>query len=62
MPASGHKPGGVRNLDDRRISRTRHSIDIAFLDELRRHGYDEVNVSDIVRAIDILARAARRSR
>ena len=53
MPATGHKPGDVRNLDDRRISRTRHAIDTAFLAELRRHGYDAVSVSDIVREANV---------
>ncbi len=38
---------------DRRVSRTRRSIDAAFLALLQTRGYDSVGVSDIVREADV---------
>ena len=52
-PASGQGRPGVRKGDDRRVARTRRSIDLAFIDLLRQRGYDAVGVSDIVRAADV---------
>lgn len=52
-PDSGQSPEGVRKPDDRRVSRTRRSIDTAFLALLKQHGYESVGVSDIVREADI---------
>jgi AcrR family transcriptional regulator len=53
MSTSGRLPATVRKVDDRRVSRTRRSIDEAFLALLERRGYDAVAVSDIVRAADV---------
>jgi len=53
MSTSGRLPATVRKPDDRRVSRTRRSIDEAFLALLERRGYDAVGVSDIVRAADV---------
>ena len=53
MSPSGQEREGVRNPVDRRISRTRKSIDAAFLALLQRRGYDGVGVSDIVRDADV---------
>jgi AcrR family transcriptional regulator len=44
---------GVRKPTDRRVSRTRRSIDAAFLALLQRRGYEGVGVSDIVREADV---------
>jgi AcrR family transcriptional regulator len=49
MSHTGRNPEGVRQPLDRRISRTRRSIDAAFLALLQRRGYEAVGVSDIVR-------------
>jgi AcrR family transcriptional regulator len=53
MPATGHARAGVRDPADRRVSRTRRSIDDAFLALLQRRGYEAVGVSDIVREADV---------
>lgn len=53
MSHTGRKPEGVRQPLDRRISRTRRSIDAAFLALLQRRGYEAVGVSDIVREADV---------
>jgi AcrR family transcriptional regulator len=53
MSSTGQQPEGVRKPVDRRISRTRRSIDAAFLALLQRRGYDAVSVSDIVREADV---------
>jgi AcrR family transcriptional regulator len=53
MSTTGRPPASVRNADDRRVSRTRRSIDEAFLALLRTRGYDGVAVSDIVREADV---------
>ncbi len=53
MSTSGRLPATVRKPDDRRVSRTRRSIDEAFLALLERRGYEAVAVSDIVRAADV---------
>ncbi len=52
-PDSGHAGEGVRKPDDRRVSRTRRSIDTAFLRLLMQRGYEAVGVSDIVREADV---------
>lgn len=53
LPDSGQSPEGVRKPDDRRVSRTRRSIDTAFLTLLKQRGYEAVGVSDIVREADV---------
>jgi len=53
MSPTGRRREGVRNPVDRRISRTRRSIDAAFLALLQRRGYEAVGVSDIVREADV---------
>lgn len=53
MSSTGRKQEGVRKRVDRRVSRTRRSIDAAFLRLLQRRGYEAVGVSDIVREADI---------
>jgi len=50
---SGQTAEDVRKPDDRRVSRTRRSIDVAFLQLLKQRGYDAVAVSDIVREADV---------
>lgn len=50
---SGQGDEGVRKPDDRRVSRTRRSIDSAFLTLLQQRGYEAVGVSDIVREADV---------
>jgi len=50
---SGQAGEGVRKPDDRRVSRTRRSIDEAFLQLLQQRGYEAVGVSDIVREADV---------
>ena len=52
-PDSGQSPEDVRKPDDRRVSRTRRSIDTAFLTLLKQRGYEAVGVSDIVREADV---------
>src|SRR3569832_1255014 len=52
MSFSGRSGQSVRKSADRRISRTRRTIDQAFLGLLMRRGYDAVGVSDIVREAD----------
>jgi AcrR family transcriptional regulator len=53
MSHTGRKHEGVRQPVDRRVSRTRRSIDTAFLALLQRRGYEAVGVSDIVREADV---------
>ncbi len=53
MSSSGRSAASVRKPADRRVSRTRRSIDVAFLTLLQRRGYEAVAVSDIVREADI---------
>jgi AcrR family transcriptional regulator len=53
MSPTGQQREGVRKPGDRRVSRTRRSIDAAFLALLQRHGYEAVGVSDIVREADV---------
>ncbi|MGN6525653.1 MAG: TetR/AcrR family transcriptional regulator [Burkholderiaceae bacterium] len=53
MPATGHAREDVRDPADRRVSRTRRSIDEAFLALLQCRGYEAVGVSDIVREADV---------
>ena len=53
MSTSGRAREDVRQPVDRRVSRTRRSIDDAFLALLQRSGYDAVGVSDIVREADV---------
>ena len=53
MPISGQSRERVRSPADRRIARTRRSIDAAFLALLKRRGYEGVGVSDIVREADV---------
>jgi AcrR family transcriptional regulator len=53
MSASGRPAESVRKPADRRVSRTRRSIDEAFLSLLERRGYEAVGVSDIVREADV---------
>ena len=53
MSTTGRPTESVRKPDDRRVSRTRRSIDVAFLTLLQRRGYEAVAVSDIVREADI---------
>ena len=53
LPDSGQSTEGVRKPDDRRVSRTRRSIDTAFLALLKQRGYEAVGVSDIVREADV---------
>ncbi len=53
MSTSGRLPATVRKPADRRVSRTRRSIDEAFLALLERRGYEAVAVSDIVREADV---------
>jgi len=50
---SGQSAPDVRKPDDRRVSRTRRSIDVAFLALLKQRGYEAVGVSDIVREADV---------
>lgn len=51
--SSGQSAPDVRKADDRRVSRTRRSIDVAFLALLKQRGYEAVGVSDIVREADV---------
>jgi AcrR family transcriptional regulator len=53
MSPSGQRREGVRKPADRRVTRTRQSIDAAFLALLQRQGYEAVGVSDIVREADV---------
>ena len=53
MSISGQTREGVREPVDRRVSRTRVSIDDAFLALLARRGYETVGVSDIVREANV---------
>ena len=53
MSHTGQQREGVRKPVDRRISRTRRSIDAAFLALLQRRGYEAVGVSDIAREADV---------
>ncbi|MFC5497768.1 TetR/AcrR family transcriptional regulator [Caenimonas terrae] len=53
MSPTGRRPEGVRKPADRRVARTRRSIDTAFLSLLQRRGYEAVGVSDIVREADV---------
>jgi len=53
MSTTGRPSSPVRKLDDRRVARTRRSIDEAFLALLRTRGYESVGVSDIVREADV---------
>jgi AcrR family transcriptional regulator len=53
MSRSGRSVEDVRDPPDRRISRTRRSIDDAFLALLNRRDYDAVGVSDIAREADV---------
>jgi len=53
MSTTGRPTESVRKPDDRRVSRTRRSIDEAFLALLERRGYEGVAVSDIVREADV---------
>ena len=53
MSTSGRPAESVRKPADRRVSRTRRSIDEAFLALLERRGYEAVGVSDIVREADV---------
>jgi AcrR family transcriptional regulator len=53
MSHTGQQREDVRKPVDRRISRTRRSIDAAFLALLQRRGYEAVGVSDIVREADV---------
>lgn len=53
MSNTGQQREGVRNPVDRRVSRTRRSIDAAFLALLQRRGYEGIGVSDIVREADV---------
>jgi AcrR family transcriptional regulator len=53
MSTTGRPSEGVRESVDRRVSRTRRSIDDAFLALLLRRDYDAVGVSDIVREADV---------
>jgi AcrR family transcriptional regulator len=53
MSTSGRPPQSVRKPADRRVSRTRRSIDEAFVALLERRGYEAVGVSDIVREADV---------
>jgi AcrR family transcriptional regulator len=53
MSRSGQPAEDVRDPADRRVSRTRRSIDDAFLALLHRRGYDSVGVSDITREADV---------
>ncbi len=50
---SGQGAEDVRKPDDRRVSRTRRSIDAAFVSLLKERGYEAVGVSDIVRVADV---------
>jgi len=50
---SGQAAPGVRKVDDRRVARTRRSIDTAFIELLKQRGYEAVGVSDIVREADV---------
>lgn len=53
MSPTGRKREGVRKPVDRRVARTRRSIDVAFLALLQRRGYEAIGVSDIVREADV---------
>jgi len=53
MSTTGRPSASVRKPGDRRVSRTRRSIDEAFLALLRTRGYEGVGVSDIVREADV---------
>ncbi len=53
MSSTGQAGEAVRKPVDRRVSRTRRSIDAAFLALLQRRGYEAVGVSDIVREADV---------
>jgi AcrR family transcriptional regulator len=53
MSPSGRQREGVRKPVDRRISRTRRSIDEAFVALLQRRGYEAIGVSDIAREADV---------
>jgi AcrR family transcriptional regulator len=53
MSPTGRLRESVRQPVDRRVSRTRRSIDEAFLALLLHRGYDAVGVSDIVREADV---------
>ena len=53
MSTTGRPPESVRKPADRRVSRTRRSIDEAFIALLERRGYEAVGVSDIVREADV---------
>ena len=53
MSSTGRQAEGVRKPADRRVSRTRRSIDAAFLTLLQTRGYEAVGVSDIVREADV---------
>ena len=53
MSTTGRPPQSVRKPADRRVSRTRRSIDEAFVALLERRGYEAVGVSDIVREADV---------
>ncbi len=50
---SGQAAPGVRKTDDRRVARTRRSIDGAFIELLKQRGYEAIGVSDIVREADV---------
>ncbi len=50
---SGQAAPGVRKADDRRVARTRRSIDGAFIELLKQRGYEAIGVSDIVREADV---------
>ena len=53
LSPTGRQREDVRKPADRRVSRTRRSIDAAFLALLQTRGYDSVAVSDIVREADV---------
>ncbi len=53
MSVSGQTREGVREPVDRRVTRTRASIDDAFIALLTRRGYESVGVSDIVREANV---------